>query len=372
MMNVGMVGCGMVAERQYLPACGALSSLNLVACADLHPERAEAFCRKAAEENCGTPETCTFEEMLARDDIDLVMNLTNPKAHFALNRQALDAGKHVYAEKPLAVTREEGQQLVELAARKGVQLGCAPDTFLGSSHQTARALLDSGTIGTPTAAVLSMVGGGPDGYHDDADLFFQRGAGPLMDNGVYPLTNAVNLLGPVRRVSAMTKITFPERTILKEKRYGEKFKVEVPTHVTAVLEFENGVLGTFINSFDVKGAHHVPRLEIYGTEGSLAMGDPNSFNGAPEIALAADRKAGWQAREETHGYGGRYRGVGGAELANAVAAGRPARASGELAYHVLDICCSIYEAADSGRCVEVQSRVERPDPLPEGVVDDMV
>ena len=241
-LNVGLVGCGMI-RRQYLQACGESKWLNLVACADKIEARAAEACKQAAENGWGTPEPCSYEAMLARDDVHLVMNITNPKAHYPLNLMALEAGKHVYAEKPLCLTREEGQKLMAAADAAGVRLGCAPDTFLGAGHQSARALLDAGAIGEPTAGLLVFVGGGPDGYHEFPELFFQAGAGPLFDIGVYSLTMAINLLGPVKRVTAFTKITFPERKNVKETSpgFGTLFKVEVPTHIAGTLEFANGV-----------------------------------------------------------------------------------------------------------------------------------
>jgi len=369
-MNVGIVGCGMIVNP-YLQACGESRWLNLVACADLVEDRAAAACAKTAENGWGNPDVCSYEEMLADRNVDLVMNLTNPKAHFGLNIRALEAGKHVHAEKPLCVTREEGRRLLDAAGKNNVRLGCAPDTFLGSGHQTARALIDNGAIGEPASVTMFFAGGGPDGYHEDPEFFFQAGAGPLFDVGVYCLTDVINLLGPVQKVSAMAKTTFSERTVLSKKKYGQKFKVEVPTHVSASLEFANGVVGTFVTSFDIKGGHHLPLIEIYGTEGTLCVPDPNGFGGKPAIFRTAEAGSGWQEVEPTHGYGGTSRGIGAADIAAAVAGERTHRATGELAFHVLDVGLAMYESSDSGRAMEVACKLERPPAFPEGVTADI-
>ena len=369
-MKVGLVGCGMI-RRPYLQACGESKWLELAACADLFPERAEEACKEAEEKGWGNPRPCTLEEILDDPEIGLVMNITNPKAHYPLSLRALEAGKHVYVEKPLCVTREEGEAMLAAAKKHNVLLGCAPDTFLGKGHQTARALIDSGAIGEPTAVSFCFSGPGPDGYHQDPEPGFEAGGGPMFDVGVYVLTHVVNHLGPVKRVCGFSKITFPERKIMSEKKFGQIMKVEIPTHVTASLEFANGVLGTFVTSFDIKGDHQLPRIEIYGTEGSLHIGDPNGFHEASTLFLASDREKGWHEVEATHGYSGKCRGMGGADLVASLANGRPARASGELAHHVLDVGLSIYESAETGTFVDVNSTVDRPSVMPEGVTADI-
>ena len=369
-LNVGLVGCGMI-RRAYLQACGESRWLELAACADLLPERARQACGEAAEHGWGTPRACTFEEMLGDPEIGLVLNITNPRAHYPVSLQALEAGKHVFLEKPLSVLRDEGAALLAAARAHHVTLGCAPDTFLGAGHQTARALLDAGAIGVPSSVTLFFAGPGPDGFHQDPELFFQAGAGPMLDIGVYVLTHVVHYLGPVKRVCGFTKITFPERTVLSEKKRGQTFAVEVPTHVTASLEFANGVLGTFLTSFDIKGRHRLPHIEVYGTEGSLSMGDPNVFSETPKLFRPDAAEKEWQDVEATHGYAGGCRGIGAADLAAALHHRRPPRAGGALAQHVLDIALSIYESAASGSFVEVASTAERPALMPAGVTADI-
>jgi predicted dehydrogenase len=369
-MKAAVVGCGMIAVKQYFETLAHTRRLKVTACADLLPERAERACRLMEENAWGRPRPAAFEEILDDPDIGLVLNLTPPAAHHALNLRALRAGKHVYTEKPLALTREEGRAQIEAAAGRGVMLAGAPDTFLGCGHQSARALLDAGRIGEPSSVTLFALGAGPDGYHEDPEWFFKAGAGPLLDMGVYYLTDAVHLLGPIRRVSAFTKITFPERTVLSEKKRGQTFRVDVPTHVTAVLEFVSGVLGTLIASFDTVGGHHLWPIEIHGTEGSMAVPDPNGFAGDVQWR-AARRRGPWEVVEPTCGLRTLGRGAGAADLAAAAAAGRRPRASAELAYHVLDVCLAIYASAASGRAVNVDSTVQRPAPLPARLDDDI-
>ena len=368
--KVGLVGCGMI-RNPYLRACEESKWLDLVACADLIQERAKEACKDYEDNGWGKPVACSYDEMLASGDIDLVMNITNPKAHFSLNLRALEAGKHVHAEKPLCVTRKEGRQLVAAAKANNVRLSCAPDTFLGTGHQTARALIDSGAIGEPTAVALFFCGGGPDGYHQDPEFFFEEGGGPMFDVGVYILTDTIHLLGPVKRVSGMTKKTWEERTILSEKKRGQKMPVLIPTHCTASLEFESGVLGTMVTSFDMKGGHHLPNIEVYGTEGTIRVPDPNQFGNKPLLMRTEERDKGWQEIDATHGYSGNSRGIGGADLSAAVQNDRPHRAGIDLAYHVLDVGLSVYDSANSGSTVEVESTPAQPQAMPDGVVEDI-
>ena len=366
-MNVGIVGCGMIAG-DYYKACGESKWLNPMACADLVQSRAEAGCIAFKDNGWGEPSVCSYDEMLANKDIELIFNITTPKAHHPLTLAALNAGKHVYLEKPIAVTREQGQELLAAAKANNVRIGCAPDTWLGCGNQTARAVLDSGIIGEPTAASFFFVGGGPDGYHQDPEFFYQAGGGPMFDVGVYSVSHAVNLLGAVKRVSAFTKKTWTERTILSEKKKGQKMKVEVPTHVSANLEFANGTIATFMTSFDVRGTHSLPLMEIYCTEGSLFLPDPNGFGGQVTVHVKDGEK---KVVEHTHGHSKGVRGVGAADLVAAVRNGRDTRASGEVAYHVLDIGLSLYDSADTGSAVELASTMDRPALMPEGLVEDI-
>jgi predicted dehydrogenase len=361
--KIGVIGCGNISGI-YLQAGAAFDILEIVACADVIPERAQ---QKAEEYNI--PKACGVEELLADPEIDIVINLTIPAAHFAVALQALEAGKSVHNEKPLALTREQGQQLLAAASARGLRVGCAPDTFLGGGLQTCRKLIDDGWIGEPIAATGFMLSHGPEGWHPDPDFFFQPGAGPLFDMGPYYLTALTTLMGPVRRVSGAARITFPERTITSRPHYGAKIKVNTPTHVVGNLEFAGGAIGTLITSFDV-WAHELPCIEIYGAAGTLSVPDPNTFGGPVRI-----RRAGattWSEMPIPYAYTENSRGIGVADMAYALRSGRAHRANGELAYHVLDIMHSILDAAREGRSVELGSTCSRPAPLPPGLREGLL
>jgi len=327
-MNVGIIGCGNISGA-YFTAAKSFGALDIVACADLDIERARA---KAAEYEA--PRACTVEELLADPAIDIAINLTVPRAHAEVGRAILQAGKNLYGEKPLAIDRDEARPLLDLAAARGLRVGCAPDTFLGAGIQTCRKLIDDGWIGEPVAATAFMMGGGHEGWHPDPAFYYQRGGGPMLDMGPYYLTALVALLGPVRRVTGSARVTFSERTITSRPRYGTPITVEVPTHLTGTLDFAAGAVGTLIMSFDTK-AVDVSHLEIHGTEGSLSVPDPNTFGGP--VWLRRVGAAEWSEMPLTHGYAANSRGLGAADMAYALRSGRPHRASGALAYHVLDV-----------------------------------
>jgi predicted dehydrogenase len=358
-VKVGVIGCGAISGA-YFRGCKPYDIVEIVACSDLIMDRA----KKKAEE-FGIPKACSVEELLADPEIQIVLNLTVPKAHAEVNQAAIAAGKNVHCEKPFAVNRQDGLKTLEAAHEKGVLVGCAPDTFLGGGIQTCRKLIDDGWIGDPVAATAFMVGHGPESWHPNPDFYYQVGGGPMFDMGPYYLTALINLLGPVKRVTGSTRISFPERIITNEKqRYGERIPVETPTHLTGVLDFVNGTVGTIVMSFDV-WSHHLPIIEIYGSEGTLCVPDPNTFVGPARV-----RRAGADAWSEiplTHSPDVR-RGTGVADMAHALAYDRPHRASGALAYHVLDIMQSFEEASTAGHHVELQSTCSRPAPLPMGLL----
>lgn len=362
--RVGIVGCGKISGL-YFQAGRLFDAIEVVACADIDMDRARD---RAAEFDL--PRACTVEQLLADPDIEIVVNLTVPAAHAPVARAALDAGKHVYNEKPMAATRDEGRQLVETARDRNLRLGCAPDTFLGAGLQTCRKLIDDGAIGRPVGATAFIASPGPDRKRPDAAWFFQPGAGPLFDIGPYYLTTMVNLLGPVRRVSGSAKITCPRRISEAEQDRGTVIEVTTPTHVAGVMDFVGGAVGTILASFDV-WAHQLPRLEVYGTEGSLSMPDPNTFGGPVRLFPA---RGEWCDVPLTHGYAEQSRGLGIADMARAIRTGRPHRANGDLAFHVLDIMTALLATSDAARYTDLQSTTDRPAPmptdLPEGAVDD--
>jgi predicted dehydrogenase len=356
-VKIGIIGCGNISPA-YIKGCRAFEILDLVACADIDMARAR---NRAAEFNI--PLACTVEELLANPEIKIVVNLTTPKAHTEVNLAAIAAGKNVHCEKPLALTREEGQRVLAAAKERGVLVGCAPDTFLGGGIQTCRKLIDDGWIGEPVAATAFMTCHGHESWHPDPEFYYQVGGGPMLDMGPYYLTALVNLIGPIRRVTGSTRITFPERLITSQPKYGTRIKVEVATHVAGVMDFANGAIGTIITSFDVWAAN-LPRIEIYGTTGSLSVPDPNGFTGPVRIRRAG--AAEWSEIPLTHSpdVG---RGIGVADMAYALTYGRPHRASGELAYHVLDVMHAFEDASRSGCHVTIASACARPAPLPLGL-----
>ncbi len=365
-MNIGVVGCGNISSI-YLENGKLLKDLDIVACADL--DRAKA---KAQAEKYGVPTVCTVEELMAAPEVEAVLNLTIPHAHGPVDLQAIAAGKHVYGEKPLAVTREEGRKVLEAARKKNLRVGSAPDTFLGGSIQSCVKLIEDGAIGEPVAATAFMLCRGHETWHPNPEFYYQPGGGPMFDMGPYYLTALVALLGPARRVSGATRITFAERTITSQPKHGQVITVNTPTHLAGTVDFANGAIATVITSFDVH-AHHLPNIEIYGTEGSMRVPDPNSFGQGRDalqpIQLWSASKREWVDAEYSHGYCRNSRGVGLADMARAIRTGREHRASGDMAYHVLDIMQSFIDSSEQGRHVELKSTCARPKPFPVGLED---
>jgi len=355
-VKVGIIGCGNISEA-YFKGCGAFEILEIVACADLDPDRAQAKAEKHGIR------AFSVEALLKDPEIQIVVNLTIPKAHAEVNLAVIAAGKNVHCEKPLAVTREDGQKTLAAAKKKGVLVGCAPDTFLGGGIQTCRKLIDEGQIGEPVATTAFMMSHGPESWHPNPEFYYEVGGGPMFDMGPYYLTALINLLGPVQRVSGSTRISFPERLITSQPFHGKKIKVQTPTHVAGLLNFVSGAVGTIITSFDVWAAN-LPRIEIYGSEGSLVVPDPNAFGGVPRLYQPETKE--WRDIELTHS-AEVGRGIGVADMAYALTYGRPHRASGELAYHVLDLMHAFHDASDTGRQVEIKSECAKPAALPVGL-----
>jgi predicted dehydrogenase len=355
-VRVGLVGCGYISAR-YLQNAALFPEFEIVACADAVLERAE---ERAAE--YGVPAVRSVAELLVDPAIEVIFNLTTPDAHASVAQEALDAGKGVYNEKPLAIALEDGKRLVETARARGLRLGAAPDTFLGGGLQTCRQVIDEGTIGEPVAATAFMLIPGHERWHPQPDFFYQTGGGPLLDMGPYYLTALISLLGPVRRVTGSTRMSFLERTIRSEPRAGERIKVEVPTHLAAVLDFASGPIATLVTSFDV-WASQAPKLEIYGSEGSLSLPDPNTFGGPVRVRGRGDDT--WHDVPLTRPYTENSRGLGLADMAAALRSGalQVHRASGDLAYHVLEVMHAVETASRESRHVEIASTCERPAPL---------
>jgi predicted dehydrogenase len=276
-----------------------------------------------------------------------------------VSQQIIAAHKHVYSEKPLALTREEGQQILAAAREKGVRVGCAPDTFLGAGGQTCRRLIDSGVIGEPIATVAFMANHGHESWHPNPSFYYQPGGGPMLDMGPYYLTALVNLLGPITSVSAMSKRSFAQRIAQHANVKGQVISVDVDTHIGGTIQFASGVITTLVMSFDV-WTHHLPCIEIYGTEGTLVVPDPNQFAGM--ITVWDTRKREWR-EEALMSRGDMQRGVGVADMARAIRRGEAHRASGDLAYHVLDAMAAFEDSARQKQHIALTSTIERPQPF---------
>ena len=360
MSRVAIVGCGVI-SRAYAHTMRKLGNVSLAACVDDLPGRAEAL----ATEFGAT--ASTLEAVLDDPTIDAVVNLTPPLVHAAVIGAVLEAGKAAFSEKPLGVELAEGSALMDLATARGLRLGCAPDTFLGAGLQTARAVIDRGDIGEPLAANASCLGPGPERWHPSPALFYQRGAGPLLDMGPYYLTALVQLLGPARAISASARVSRPQRPILSEPLRGELIDVEVPTHVSALVEFESGPIATLVTSFDVQASRN-RNIEVYGTEATLSVPDPNTFGGPLMIRRSGDEQ--WTEIELLPAHLPQQRGIGLADMLWAQRSGRAHRTSSALALHVLELMTGALIAAAEGRRVDLHTTCDRAAPLPVGLPEN--
>lgn len=344
-MNIGVIGVGNI-FGQYVEGLAAFPSEHLFAVADMDVARAQDVANKYS-----ISRAVCVDELLYDSEIDIIINLTVPLAHYEVSTRILECGKHLYSEKPLATTFAEGRVLMELAASKGKMVGCAPDTFLGPAHQTCRSLIDSGAIGDPVAGTGFMVGHGPEGWHPNPNFYYQKGGGPMLDMGPYYLTALINMLGPIRSVSAVTKRSFETR-----QAPNHTIPVEVQTHAAGTLEFCSGAVVSLIQSFDV-WAHRLPIIEIYGSRGSLSVPDPNGFTGEPSVWTEAEQE--WKpVPNESAGFCGR--GMGVADLAAAVRTGGAVRASGAMGLHVLEAMEAFDLSSSSGRRVDLTTTCDRP------------
>ncbi|MGF1626711.1 MAG: Gfo/Idh/MocA family protein [Alphaproteobacteria bacterium] len=358
-VGIGIIGCGTISGA-YLKAARKFPILDVRGLADLNMEAARA---RGAE--FGHP-AVTVDQLLADPTVEIVVNLTIPQAHLPVAMQVLDAGKHVHNEKPLCVTAEDGRRLLAHAEQKGLRLGCAPDTFLGGAHQTARLLVDRGAIGTPVGGTAMFMCPGHEYWHPNPAFYYAAGGGPMLDMGPYYITDLVNLLGPVATVSGQANRLRATRPVRSQPLAGQEIAVAVPTHVAGLMTFRSGAIVTIAMSFDVPKHRHLP-LEIYGTDASLIVPDPNFFGGQLELAKP---RAEWEPVATEHGYADdNYRIIGVADMAHAIRSGRAHRASGALALHVLEVMTAIERSAETGRPVEIESAPERPAMLPPGLKD---
>jgi len=360
-IKIGMIGCGNISSI-YMKNIPQYNHLTLKACADLDEQKA-----RSQAEKFNIPKVYTVEELLNDDDIDLVINLTIPQAHADVCIKALEANKHVYIEKPLAVTREEGKHMLQIANEKGLRVGCAPDTFLGAGIQTAIKLIQDDMIGIPVGASAFMIGRGHEHWHPDPGFYYEKGGGPMFDMGPYYLTALIAMLGPIKRLSGSTQISFPEREILSEPKAGTKMQVKTPTHIAGTIDFSSGAIGTITTSFDAFGGSSLPNIEVYGSKGTIIVPDPNTFGGPVKL-----RKRDEDAFVEvplTHQFAGNSRGLGVADMAYAILNNETHRVSGQLAYHVLEAMHGFHDASDQGTFYNMESSVKKPELLHHDILD---
>lgn len=358
-VGIGVIGCGNISAA-YLKAAAGFPILDIRGLADLNADAARA---RADEFGLNA---VSIDAMLADPSIEIIVNLTIPKAHVEVGLKAVAAGKHVHSEKPLGISTTEARRLVAAAKEKGVRLGSAPDTFFGGAHQTSRKLVDEGAIGTPIAGTAFFMCPGHERWHPNPAFYYELGGGPMLDMGPYYITDLVNLLGPVARVSGFGSMLRDTRVITAKERNGEVIPVHVPTHVSGTLQFANGALVQVTMSFDVAGHKHVP-LEVYGTDGTLIVPDPNHFGGQIQYLAKGGE---WADVDTDQPYAdGNYRSIGLADMAHAVAENRPHRCNGDLALHVLEVMEAFQRSSESEQVVEITTPVERPAPLSQSLRD---
>lgn len=359
-IKVGIIGAGNISGI-YLENGSKFDSMEVIAIADLDVQRAV---EKAEQHGI---KGYSVDDLMADPDVQMVINLTIPQAHASVSIRALEAGKHVYVEKPFTVTREEAEQVNAIAEQKGLYVGSAPDTFLGGGIQTAIKVIEDGWIGTPIGATAFMLTGGHERWHPNPEFYYQVGGGPMFDMGPYYLTALVAMLGPLTRVTGSANISYPERTITSQPKHGTKIKVEVPTHIAGVLDFACGAMGTILTTFDTAGQSTLPRIEVYGSQGTLLVPDPNNFGG--EIKINRAGASEWTNIPYLFSNTDNSRGLGAADMAAAIIEGRSHRASGQLGYHVLEAMHGIHDAAAEGKHYMMKSSCEKPALRPLGKRD---
>ncbi|SLN19703.1 L-arabinose 1-dehydrogenase [Aquimixticola soesokkakensis] len=361
--RIGLIGCGNISQS-YLSRAKNFKNITFTAVADINLDAAKA---RGAEFDVPA---MSVDDLMASDTVDIVLNLTIPAAHFGISKQALESGKHVYSEKPYVLTLEEGRALKALADEKGLRVGSAPDTVLGGSHQLARHLIDTGAVGTITSGTCAVMSHGMEDWHPNPDFFFVPGGGPILDLGPYYIANLVQLIGPVKRVGAITSTPSKTRTIGNGPRTGEEIPVTTPTTIHATLEFEQGAVVTLVASWDVWQNDLAP-MALYGTEGTLHVPDPNFFGGALRLTNRAetaelpdwDHPLGVDNREVPWGMAADYRTTGLADMAQAIAQNRPHRCNDAYALHVVEVMTAILKSGEEGKYLTLTTTCERPDAL---------
>ncbi len=353
--RLALVGVGNISTI-YIKMLGEIPGVHLVGVSDAIEGRAE----EVAGAHDGLRALTVDEAVGGADDIDAIINLTIPSAHAEVSLAAIAGGRHVYTEKPLATNTADGAKVLAAAAAAGLRIGCAPDTVLGAGIQTARDVIDSGRIGQPVAATAFFTARGPDNWHPNPYFFYQPGGGPLFDLGPYYIASLVQLLGPIKRVSALARPSFTQRPITSGPNEGNVIEVDVDTHISASIEHESGVLSTLITSFDIQQAR-LPRIEVYGADGTVSVPDPNTFAGDVDVFVPGGE---WTNVAYSAGITEAQRGIGVAEMGRAIRHGEPHRASGEIGFHALEVMESILESAHSGTAVDIASTAERPAIMP--------
>ena len=353
-MNVGVVGCGNISTIYLKNLTELFTNVNVYGVADLDEEKA-----KNASEKYNVP-VMTLDEMLSDKNVDIILNITAPQGHYPICKKALLAGKHVYVEKPLSLEYKQGKELLQIAEEKGLYIGCAPDTFLGAGIQTCINLINSDTIGKPIGATAFMMCHGHESWHPAPEFYYNAGGGPLFDMGPYYITALVRMIGGVKSVFAYADKSFATRTITSEPQKGKVIPVNVDTHITALLKFENGCVATIIMSFDV-WKHNLPHIEIYGTKGSLSVPDPNGFGGSVKVATIENRT--FTEVPLVSAFSENCRGLGLSETALAISENRINNASGKLGLHVLEIMDKIIESSKQGKELFLESVLPKGIPL---------
>ncbi|PKH10107.1 Gfo/Idh/MocA family protein [Planomicrobium sp. MB-3u-38] len=352
-MKIGIIGCGYISSI-YMENIPAYKHLSLTACADLELDRA-----RSQADQYGIPKACSVQELLADPEIDLVINLTLPKVHAEVCLQILEAGKHVYVGKPLAISLQEAKQVLDKAQEKGLLVGGAPDTFLGAGIQTALHLIENGEIGIPIGASAFVISRGHEHWHLNPAFYYENGGGPLFDMGPYYLTALIALLGPIQRIAGSARISYPERTILSEPNAGQKITVSTETHIAGTIDFASGAIGTLTSSFDAFGGSTLPPIEIYGSEGTLLVPDPNNFGGP--VRLRKKDEENFTDIPLISSFQENGRGIGVADMAYAILNGKTHRANGQLAYHVLEAMHGFLTSSRDGVYHHMESTCSKPE-----------
>lgn len=379
-VKIGIIGCGVISHTYIKNIKDMFAWLEIIACSATTLAKA-----KAVAEQYGIPKPCSTEELLLDPEIEIVLNLTTPAVHAEINRKILEAGKHVYSEKPFTLNLSEAKEIMELAKKKGLMVGCAPETFLGAGLQTCRKAIDEGWIGKPVMVTANMMSYGTETWHASPEFYYKKGAGPMFDMGPYYLTALVALLGPIRATAGFSSIGTNPRTIYSKPLRGSKIDVEVPTSYTGILQFESGVHGNINMSFD-SWITTLPKIELYGTEGTLFVPDPNMFGGQIKVfrkekvldSLNQSFYSGKERSYETsyeslqelpqvyHQPLDYMRGLGVLDMAFALVNGRKHRTSEELVYHVTEALLS-FDRSDKDRIYQMTSTCMRPIPMPVGL-----